>query len=49
MITIDPGVNGFEFVIADRDGKRALVLRDLQHEYVFHEASSSERAVLNRD
>jgi len=37
MITIDPGAGGFEFVIADRDGKRALIVRDLQHEYVFHE------------
>jgi len=37
MITIDPGTGGFEFVIADRDGKRALIVRDLQHEYVFHE------------
>jgi CubicO group peptidase (beta-lactamase class C family) len=37
MVTIDPGVGGFEFVLAERDGKRALVVRDLQHEYVFRE------------
>jgi CubicO group peptidase (beta-lactamase class C family) len=35
MYTIAPGVDGFEFVVSDRDGKRALVLRDNQHEYVF--------------
>lgn len=35
--TIDPGVNGFELVVAERDGKRALVMRDMQHEYVFLE------------
>ena len=35
--TIDPGVNGFELVAAERDGKRALVMRDMQHEYVFLE------------
>jgi hypothetical protein len=37
--SIAPGRNGFEFVIAERDGKRALVVRDNQHEYVFLEAS----------
>jgi len=38
FITIDPTLAGFEFVVADRDGKRALVIRDGQHEYVFAEA-----------
>ncbi len=38
MITLAPGMVGFEFVIAQRDGKRALVVRDAQHEYVFAEA-----------
>jgi hypothetical protein len=38
FFTIDPGVLGFEFVVGDRNGKRVLVLRDAQHEYVFHEA-----------
>jgi CubicO group peptidase (beta-lactamase class C family) len=37
FITIDPTINGLEFVVADRNGKRALVLRDGQHEYVFSE------------
>jgi hypothetical protein len=37
FITIDPTLGGFEFVVAERDGKRALVVRDGQHEYVFRE------------
>jgi hypothetical protein len=39
FITIDPTLDGFELVVAARDGKRALVLRDAQHEYVFLEAA----------
>ena len=37
FITVDPCVRGFEFVVAEREGKRALVVRDAQHEYVFLE------------
>jgi CubicO group peptidase (beta-lactamase class C family) len=37
MVTIDPGVLGFEFVIAEKNGAHALVVRDAQHEYVFTE------------
>ena len=37
FITIDPTNMGFEFVVADRSGKRTLVTRDGQHEYVFTE------------
>jgi CubicO group peptidase (beta-lactamase class C family) len=40
FITIDPTRRGFEFVKAERDGKRALIIRDGQHEYVFNEMSS---------
>jgi CubicO group peptidase (beta-lactamase class C family) len=36
-VTIDAMLGGFEFVVADRDGKRALVMRDAQHEYPFVE------------
>ena len=36
-ITIDPTVWGFNFVVGERDGKRALVIRDAQHEYAFVE------------
>ncbi|MET0596187.1 MAG: serine hydrolase domain-containing protein [Polyangiaceae bacterium] len=39
MFTITPGMDGFEFVVTERDGKRALIVRDGQHEYVFLEAS----------
>jgi CubicO group peptidase (beta-lactamase class C family) len=39
FVAIDPAVSGFEFVVAQRDGKRALVIRDSQHEYVYTEAS----------
>jgi hypothetical protein len=38
MITVDPSVDGFEFVVAQKSGKRALVVRDMQHEYVLTEA-----------
>ncbi len=41
FITIDPAVDGFEFVVAARDGKRALIIRDGQHEYVFTETAVS--------
>jgi CubicO group peptidase (beta-lactamase class C family) len=37
FVTIAPGVDGFTFVVGARDGKRTLVLRDMQHEYVFVE------------
>ena len=40
FITIDPTIEGFEFVVADKGGKRSLVLRDAQHEYVFDEAKA---------
>lgn len=40
FITIDPSEGGFEFVRAERDGKRVLVIRDGQHEYVFRETGS---------
>ncbi len=41
LITIDPGYVGFEFVVGEKDGKRALITRDGQHEYVFTEAAGS--------
>jgi CubicO group peptidase (beta-lactamase class C family) len=37
FITIDPGAAGFEFVVGERGGKRVLIVRDGQHEYVFTE------------
>jgi CubicO group peptidase (beta-lactamase class C family) len=48
FITIDPTISGFEFVVTEKEGKRALVIRDAQHEYVFFEEavkpSSEKRA-----
>jgi CubicO group peptidase (beta-lactamase class C family) len=38
FMTIDPGVGGFEFVEAKRNDKRALIVREGQHEYIFSEA-----------
>jgi len=38
FVTISPGEDGFEFVVADKDGERTLVLRDAQHEYAFRES-----------
>jgi CubicO group peptidase (beta-lactamase class C family) len=37
MITIDPSLRGEAFVIEEKAGKRTLVVRDMQHEYVFEE------------
>jgi CubicO group peptidase (beta-lactamase class C family) len=37
LMTAKPGLVGFTFVAGDRDGKRALVTHDAQHEYVFLE------------
>jgi hypothetical protein len=39
FITIDPGTDGFEFVVGERSGKRVLVIRDGQHEYIFTESA----------
>jgi CubicO group peptidase (beta-lactamase class C family) len=39
FVTIDPTNLGFEFVVAERAGKRILIIRDGQHEYVFTEAA----------
>jgi CubicO group peptidase (beta-lactamase class C family) len=39
FISIDPTVDGFNFVVSERDGKRALTIRDAQHEYAFVESA----------
>jgi CubicO group peptidase (beta-lactamase class C family) len=39
FITIDPGTDGFEFVVGNRGGKRVLIIRDGQHEYTFTETA----------
>ena len=38
LVTIAPGADGIEFVASEREGKRALIIRDMQHEYVFLES-----------
>lgn len=45
LITIDPTLAGFEFVVADKDGKRQLITRDAQHEYVFVEKATAAKPV----
>jgi CubicO group peptidase (beta-lactamase class C family) len=40
FISIDPTISGFNFVVGQRDGKRALIVRDAQHEYAFVERTS---------
>jgi hypothetical protein len=39
FITIDPTNAGFNFVVGERSGKRVLIIRDGQHEYVFTETA----------
>jgi CubicO group peptidase (beta-lactamase class C family) len=34
LLTVDPGIDGFEFVVGDGEEK-TLTIRDAQHEYVF--------------
>lgn len=38
-VTISPGFMGEDMLVTTREGKRALVLNDAQHEYVFAETS----------
>jgi hypothetical protein len=35
FVTIEPGSQGFVFVVGEAAGKPTLILRDSQHEYVF--------------
>src|SRR5262249_27624434 len=38
LVTMAPGIVGrYDFVLSQRRGKRALIVRDAQHEYVFLE------------
>ncbi len=37
FINADPPLSGFEFVKGEKEGKRDLIVRDAQHEYVFVE------------
>jgi CubicO group peptidase (beta-lactamase class C family) len=40
FISIEPTIRGFNFVVGEREGKRALIVRDAQHEYAFVETAS---------
>jgi CubicO group peptidase (beta-lactamase class C family) len=40
FISIDPTVDGFNFVVGERDGKKTLIIRDNQHEYAFVESAA---------
>jgi CubicO group peptidase (beta-lactamase class C family) len=40
FISIDPTIGGFNFVVGEKEGKRALLVRDSQHDYAFVEAVS---------
>ena len=37
FVTASPTITGYEFIVANRNDRRALILRDAQHEYVFEE------------
>jgi hypothetical protein len=39
FVNADPPLSGFEFVRSEKNGKRALIVRDAQHEYVFVETT----------
>lgn len=41
FVSTSPGVLGFEFVAATEGGKRALIIRDGQHEYKFVETAAA--------
>jgi CubicO group peptidase (beta-lactamase class C family) len=43
FITVDPTLVGFQFVVADKDGKRQLITRDAQHEYVWVEDTTAAK------
>ena len=45
FVTLDPVFEGEEFVVAEREGKRALVVRDGQHEYVFTEIAPTTQSL----
>lgn len=39
LVSINPTIAGFTFVVGERDGKRALIIREAQHEHVFVEGT----------
>jgi CubicO group peptidase (beta-lactamase class C family) len=43
FVTIDPTLDGFEFVVADKGALRRLITRDGQHEYTFVENAGADK------
>jgi hypothetical protein len=43
FLTVDPTLDGFEFVVADKDGRRRLITRDTQHEYLWIEEAAAAK------
>ena len=43
LVTIAPGFSGLDLLVTTKDGKRALVLNDAQHEYVFADTAPAAR------
>jgi CubicO group peptidase (beta-lactamase class C family) len=41
FVSIEPTLMGFEFVAGAREGKRVLVIREAQHQYLFTEAATT--------
>jgi hypothetical protein len=40
FVTIRPSEDGVEFLAGERQGKRTLLLRDSQHDYLYEEGSA---------
>jgi CubicO group peptidase (beta-lactamase class C family) len=38
IVAVDPGIWGFEWLVATREGRRSPIVRDSQHEYTFVES-----------
>lgn len=39
IVTVSPGIGGFDMLVATRDNKRAVIVNDAQHEYAFVEVA----------
>jgi hypothetical protein len=37
FVTVNSDISGLEFVVSNNNGKKSLITRDAQHEYVFTE------------
>lgn len=41
LVSVSPGIGGLDFLITKRDGRKALIVNDAQHEYVFVETGGA--------